>query len=201
MRKRKVSVFLLALGLAAGNFAARAAGAQAGANPVDKTPPSYDMKPQSLEDLDDMHKKFASLAEAFPADQFSWRPAPGVRSVAEICLHVAGENFRYASVLETVPARELPKDYERSTTDKAKIVDQLNQSFDYARAAIDKMANIDFKRPMPKFGPEANAGDMVYIIVMHTHEHLGQMIAYARIKGIVPPWTAAAQMSQKKSQD
>jgi uncharacterized damage-inducible protein DinB len=200
---RKLSSRLLIPCLVAVGWAAPAVCAQAAQKPVDKTPPSYDMKAQSLEDLGDLHKKFTSLAEAIPADQYSWRPAPGVRSIAEIFLHVAGTNFQFASDLGTMPApHELPKGYEESTTEKAKIIDQLNRSFDFADAAIEKMTNIDFKKPMTKFGPDANAGDIVYLIVTHTHEHLGQAIAYARMKGIVPPWTAARQMSQqKKTQD
>jgi uncharacterized damage-inducible protein DinB len=195
---RKFSYSLLIVGLVAVGWAARTTGDQAAQKPVDKTPPSYDMKPQSLEDLGDLHKKFTSLAEAIPADQYGWRPSPGVRSIAEIFLHVAGTNFQFASDLGTTPAHALPKGYEESTTEKAKIVDQLNQSFNFAFAAIEQMTNIDFKKPMTKFGPDANAGDIVYIIVTHTHEHLGQAIAYARMKDIVPPWTAARQMSQQK---
>jgi len=197
---RKFAIPFVALGLVVGGWAARAAGAQAAQNQLDKTPPSYDMKPQSLEDLGDLHKKFTSLAEAIPADQFTWRPAPGVRSIAEVFLHVAGTNFQLASDLASAP-HAVPKGYEESTTEKAQIVDQLNQSFDFAYAAINKMANIDFKKPMTKYGPDANAGDIVYLIVTHTHEHLGQSIAYARVKGVVPPWTAAAQAPQKKPQD
>jgi uncharacterized damage-inducible protein DinB len=199
MRKLCVPVFALAL-LAAG--AVRASASQAN-QPVDKTPPSYDMKPQSLLDLDGMHKQFVSLAEAIPADKFTWRPMPGVRSIAEVYLHIAGANLNFASDLGTLPAPDLKKDgYEQSTTDKAQIIAELNRSFDYAHAAIEKMANIDFAKPMKKYGPDANAGDIVYIIVTHTHEHLGQSIAYARMNGVVPPWTAAAQMKmQQKPQD
>jgi len=197
---RKLSIPFLALGLIAAASAARHADAQAAQKLVDRTPPSYDMKPQSLLDLEDLQKKFTSLAEAIPADQYTWRPAPDVRSIAEIFLHVAGTNLQYASALATLPAPSpLPKGYEQSTTEKAKIVAQLNQSFDFAHAAIEQMTNIDFKKPMTQFGPDANAGDIVYLIVMHTHEHLGQAIAYARIKGVVPPWTAAAQLPQQKT--
>ena len=34
-------------------------------------------------------------------------------------------------------------------------------------------------------GPEANDGDVVYILVVHGHDMLGQAIAYARVNGIV----------------
>jgi uncharacterized damage-inducible protein DinB len=144
--------------------------------------------------------KLVSLAQAVPAEKYTWRPAPGVRSIAEVYLHVAGVNFTVASSLGTMPAptsAPQAKDYETSTTDKARIIDQLKQSFDYARAAIGKMSNADFKKPFKKFGPDATEGDIVYLIVTHTHEHLGQSIAYARMNGVVPPWTAAAEAKAK----
>jgi hypothetical protein len=55
------------------------------------------------------------------------------------------------------------------------------------------MTNADFAKLIPKLGPQANAGDVVYILVGDAHEHLGQAVAYARVNGIVPPWTAEAQ--------
>ena len=179
----------------------RAAADQPAAKPVDTTATSYDMKAQSLYDLDDLHKKFVSLAQATPAEKFAWRPADGVRSIAEVYLHVAGTNFGFATILGTMPAPDYTaKGYEQSTTDKDKIIAELNRSFDYAHAAIEKMANSDFKKPMPKYGADANAGDFVYLIMTHTHEHFGQSIAYARMNGIVPPWTAEQMKKQQEQQ-
>ncbi len=51
------------------------------------------------------------------------------------------------------------------------------------------MSNGDFAKAEKKLGPDANDGDVVYILVTHNHEHLGQSIAYARVNGITPPWT------------
>jgi len=83
--------------------------------------------------------------------------------------------------------------FETSTTDKAKIIDQLNQSFTFAIASVQKMTNADFAKAEKKLGPDANDGDVVYILVTHNHEHLGQSIAYARMNGITPPWTEEAE--------
>jgi uncharacterized damage-inducible protein DinB len=169
------------------------------AQPEDKTTPSYDMKAQSLQDLDDMHKKFVTLAEAIPADKFTWRPGEGVRSVSEAFLHVADMNFQMPVAIGATPAPGYKKEgYEKSTADKAKVIEQLNESFDYVHAYVDGMTNADFAKPELKFGPQANAGDIIYIIVADDHEHLGQSVAYARVNGIVPPWTAAA-MKQKQA--
>jgi uncharacterized damage-inducible protein DinB len=194
---RKLSVPILALTLMAGGSATRAA-----ARPVDNTAPSYDMKAQAIQDLEGLHKQFVELAGAIPEDKFTWRPEAGVRSIAEVYLHVAGTNLNFATDIGTMPAPPaIAKDYEQSTTDKAKIIEQLNQSFDYAHAAIEKMSNADFAKPIKKYGPDASLGDVVYLIVTHTHEHLGQSIAYARANNITPPWTAAAQAKQQKKAD
>lgn len=197
---RRLSVSFLAISLMAGFGSSRAIASPA--RPVDNTPPSYDMKAQALQDLQGLHKQFAELAGAIPADKFTWRPSPGVRSIAEVYLHVAGTNLNFATDIGTMPAPPpIAKGYEQSTTDKDKIIEQLNQSFDYAQAAIEKMSNADFAKPIKKYGPDASLGDVVYLIVTHTHEHLGQSIAYARVNGVVPPWTAAMQAKQKKTQD
>jgi uncharacterized damage-inducible protein DinB len=169
---------------------------------ADKTPPSYDMKPQSLLDLDDMHKKFVALATAIPQEKYSYRPAEGVRSIGEVFLHISNANYNIPNLMGTpLPAGFDPKTFEKSTTDKTQIIDQLNKSFDSAHAAIAQMTNGDFNKPLPKLGPDANYGDVVYLLVTHAHEHLGQSIAYARVNGIVPPWTAEAAAKKGQMKD
>jgi uncharacterized damage-inducible protein DinB len=151
------------------------------------------MKPQSVLDLQTMQKKFTSLAEVIPADKFSWRPADGVRSFSEIFLHVSSANYGIPNMMGTaLPSGFDPKTFEKSTTDKAKVVAELNKSFESAIAAVQSMTNADFAKADKKLGPDANDGDVVYILVVHGHEMLGQAIVYARMNGIVPPWTADA---------
>jgi len=171
-----------------------AAMAQNSDNSADHTAPSYDMKAQSLADLAAVQKKFVSLANALPADKYTWRPMEGSRSFAETFLHVAGERYQILALGgATPPASFHDKDFDKSTTDKAQIIDQLNQSWDFAQKTINDMTNADFAKLLPKLGPQANAGDVIYILVADAHEHLGQLIAYGRVNGIVPPWTVEAQ--------
>jgi uncharacterized damage-inducible protein DinB len=170
--------------------------------PADKSTPSYDMKAQAALDLQQLQDKFVSLAQAIPADKYTWRPSEGVRSISEMFLHVSGANYGIPTMVTGMaPAPGYQKDgFEKSTTDKAKIIEQLNKSFAYAIAAVQSMSNSDFARPEKKLGPEANSGDVVYLLVTHAHEHLGQAIADARMNGIVPPWTAEAMKKNSKSQ-
>ncbi len=211
MNKLLFSALAVTLLSAAGPAVARAGSQSTTAPPpqsatqsADKTPPSYDMKPQSLLDLDAMHKKYVDLATAIPQDKYTWRPAEGARSFSEVFLHVAGSNYFFLQFLGTPPPANMDmKNFDKSTTDKSQIIDALNKSFDSAHATIEKMDNADFNKPLPKLGPQANDGDVIYLIVTDLHEHLGQSIAYARANGIVPPWTAAAAQAAaaKKADD
>ena len=172
--------------------------AQTPGKSTDSTPPSYDMKAQALLDLQGVNKKCVDLAQALPGDKFTWRPSPDTRSFAEVFLHVAGERYAILSLMgANPPAGFKAREFEKSTTDKDRIVEDLNQSWDFANKTISSMSNADFAKPLPKLGPQANDGDVVYILVADAHEHLGQLIAYARQNGVVPPWTV--QMQKKKA--
>jgi uncharacterized damage-inducible protein DinB len=206
MKKSLLLLSALVLSLASqGKANSRNSAQQPGANPSaeDKTSPSYDMKPQALQDLQDMHKKMVGLATSIPAEKYTWRPEPGVRSVSELFLHVSGANYGYPPLISgTAPAPGFKAEgFETSTTDKAKIIEQLNQSFTYAEAAIQAMSNADFAKPEKKLGPDANDGDVIYLMIVHNHEHLGQTIAYARLNGVTPPWTEEAQRKAKADKD
>ena len=182
---------------------AMAAPASPADEPADRTAPSYDMKAQALLDLERVQKKFVDLANAVPADKLTWRPSADSRSFAEVLLHVAGERYGILSLMGAdLPAGLDRKGFEKSTTDRARIVEELNKSWEFAQKTIQGMTNADFAKLLPKLGPQANAGDVVYILVADAHEHLGQSVAYARENGIIPPWTVEAQKkaAEKKTE-
>ena len=195
-----VCFLLAALSVGAGGAWAQTSG---GADPADHTAPSYDMKAQSLFDLQAVQKKFVDLANAIPADKLTWRPSADSRSFAEVFLHVAGERYGIMGLMGVEPPAGFDgKTFEKSTTDKTQIVEELNKSWDFAQKAINGMSNADFAKLLPKLGPQANAGDVVYILVADAHEHLGQSVAYSRENGIAPPWTVEAQKkaAEKKAE-
>lgn len=190
MRKLCLLLAALALSVAAGitpAFAQVAAGA----------PSSYDFKQRAVIELKNVQQELVSLAEAMPAEKYTWRPSEGVRSVSEVYLHVAGGNFGLTALAGAPPYPGFKfQGWEKQSTDKAKIIEILNQSFEYARTNIEKMSEADMLKPL-KFQDQSTVGDMIVHIVAHSHEHLGQSIAYARMNGVVPPWTAAAQQRQQ----
>jgi uncharacterized damage-inducible protein DinB len=193
MNKLFLAACCLLLSLGAGTASVSAQNSDSAAN-ADHTAPSYDMKPQSLLDLEGLQKKCVALANAIPANKFNWRPSADSRSFAEVFLHISAERYQILALGGgTPPADFNGKTYEKSTTDKAQIVAELNKTWDFAQKTIGDMTNADFAKPIPKLGPQANAGDVIYILVADAHEHMGQLVAYARENGVVPPWTVEAQ--------
>jgi uncharacterized damage-inducible protein DinB len=172
--------------------------AASAAQPEDKTPTSYDMKAQTALDLQQLQQKFVSLAEAIPQEKYSWRPDPESRSIAEMLLHTAGAGFGFPKMLDVAaPADFTGKGFDKTTTDKAKIIEWLNKSFAHQIAAANGLTNADYAALVPKLGPQANKGDVFYLLIAHQHEQLGIAIAYARSVGVTPPWTADALKKSK----
>jgi uncharacterized damage-inducible protein DinB len=132
--------------------------------------------------------KLMQLAEAFPQEKWSWRPAEGIRSVSEAFMHVANANFGLAAVLGVDKPADLPEDLE-AVTDKAQALELLETSLDHARKAIENSAGGDMAAEHEMFGRTMTSADVVMILISHNHEHLGQAIAYARSVGVVPPWS------------
>src|ERR1700726_2585439 len=143
---------IVVLCFAIGNGASPANG-QSAAAPADKTSPSYDMKAQAVYDLQDLQKKFVGLAGAIPAEKYTWRPAEGVRSFSELFLHIAAANYNIPTMMGAAHNSSTEqKDFQKSTTDKSKIIEQLNQSFARAISAVQAMSNSDFAKPEKKLG-------------------------------------------------
>jgi uncharacterized damage-inducible protein DinB len=146
--------------------------------------------------------KFTRLAEAIPADKYTWRPSADVRSFAEVFLHVSAANYNLYKLVGTPPPTGLDlKGLEKSTTDKAKVIATLKDSFAHAKAAIKAMPDADLEKSMDWFGGKNTERGILLFIVRHAAEHLGQAIAYARFAGIVPPWTEDMQKKQPEKKE
>jgi uncharacterized damage-inducible protein DinB len=145
--------------------------------------------------LADVEKKILSLEEAVPQNKFDWRPAPGVRSIAEAYLHVAFANYNLVRMAtgKTPPADAgMTQDrgkWDTQTTDKAKIKAILEKSFAFAHEGIHGLSDADLERKVDFFGHPMSARAVLLILVGHDNEHLGQSVAYARANKIVPPWS------------
>jgi len=180
-----------------------AADLHAQVNPYkDGTPGVTGYRSEVLAEVMIQEDKFMRLAEAVPADKYTWRPAPDVRSFAEVFLHVSAANYNLYKLVGTPPPTGVDvKGLEKSTTDKAKVIATLKDSFAQARKAITAMPDADLDKSMDWFGGKNTERGILLFITRHAAEHLGQSIAYARFIGVVPPWTEDAQKQQKEKAD
>ena len=141
--------------------------------------------------------KLTRLADAIPAEKFSWRPSDDTRSFAEVFLHISAANYNLYKLVGTAPPSNVDvKNLEKSTTDKAKVIATLKDSFAHGKQAIKSMNDADLEKSMDWFGGKNTERGILLFIVRHAAEHLGQSIAYARFAGVVPPWTEDAKTKQ-----
>lgn len=143
-------------------------------------------------DLGVVRQRIVSLGEAIPEAQYGWRPADGVRSVGEVLLHVAAGNY---VILQRVGA---DGDAVRGgvrledpgvVTDPRDIVRAVEESFGFALEVIRATPSEDLWEQAPRAGPGTTVASQILLVQTHAHEHLGQLIAYARSLGVAPPWS------------
>jgi uncharacterized damage-inducible protein DinB len=151
------------------------------------TAPRTGVRADLLHDLDDMQKKILSLAAAVPAGKYAWRPMHGVRSVSEVYMHIAGGNYTLVSFVGDHPPID-PRSFEK-ISEKPRVIDELRRSFDYLRDTIIDTPDADMDKSIRIFGNDSTERAAFMMALNHLHEHLGQSIAYARMNGVVPPWS------------
>lgn len=135
-------------------------------------------------------RQLVALAEAIPAEKFAWRPADGVRSTSEVFMHIALTNFWLLSVTgPKLPADIKSENMEASVTSKPEVIDWLKRSLEAVKAAHAAVKSPDLQRKVRVNGRDSTVDAMYLRIIVHANEHMGQLIAYARMNRIVPPWS------------
>jgi hypothetical protein len=156
---------------------------------------ALEVRKRFVTDLDSLQSRFLALAEAIPADKYAWRPAPGVRSIGEAFMHVASEFYVFAPMAYGATAspvvgrgRENFEKFEKAST-KADVQKHLKEGFAYMRTAISGLTPESITGTQKLFGGDRTIIETSFVMSGDLHEHLGQLIAYARMNGIKPPWT------------
>jgi uncharacterized damage-inducible protein DinB len=193
--RRFVGVMVL---LACSSFAA----VYAQEKPAEK-PPAVLTTPTSgprLEFLDEVsyyEQRFQRLSDAIPAEKFSWRPAEGVRSIGEVYMHVVAANYGFGRMLGTPPPAGVDmKAMMANAGDKAKVTQALKDSFAHFRNAVLAIKDSELEKEIKTPRGQSTIRGSFFFISGHYGEHLGQSIAYARMAGIVPPWTEERQRQE-----
>lgn len=130
-----------------------------------------------------------ALAEATPAEKFSWRPAPGVRSTSEVYMHIVLANFYLLSVTGPKMPADLREDAEKSVSSKPEVIAWLKRSLEAVKQAHQAETPNDLLRKVRVQNRDATVDGMYLRIIIHANEHMGQLVAYARMTGVTPPWS------------
>ncbi|HKE35341.1 MAG TPA: DinB family protein [Candidatus Acidoferrum sp.] len=130
-----------------------------------------------------------ALAEATPEEKFAWRPAPGVRSTSEVYMHIVIANFGLLSVTGPKVPDDLKESLEKSVTSKADAIKWLKRSLDAVKQAHLAETRKDLERKVHIADRDATVDGVYLRIIVHANEHMGQLVAYARMTGVVPPWS------------
>jgi len=190
MRRQLVSLGVLAVLIGA---TAVARGAEPAAGPTG-------FRAEFIAEVDSVGKKLTNLAGAVPEEKYGWRPAPGIRSVSEVYVHVAGGNYLLPSFMGVKMPAGIDRDMEKTITEKAKVIETLKKSLEHARSVAENMSDADLDKKVKTFGGrEMTQRALLSAMLNHMHEHLGQSIAYARMNGVAPPWSEGAEPPAKKS--
>jgi uncharacterized damage-inducible protein DinB len=160
--------------------------------------PKSGFRAEILGQISFVEKRIEDLAAAMPAEKYSWRPGEGVRSVSEVYVHIIGANYLFPGFLGVKPPTKEDNDMEKTVTEKSDVAAKFKPSFDHFRDAVLGLSDKDLDKTAKVFGNTMSYRNILITAIAHLHEHLGQSIAYARVNGIVPPWTAAEQAEAAK---
>jgi uncharacterized damage-inducible protein DinB len=151
-----------------------------------------------------VQKQILDLENAIPDGKMTWRPNKEVRSISEVYSHIAFANYmllKFAGVTVpegiTIASPEDATKWEKASMDKKVIREQLVKSFDFVKSSIGSMTDASLENMVDFFGQKMTVRSLLLVLLSHMHEHLGQSIAYARMEGVVPPWTAAQKAAEK----
>jgi uncharacterized damage-inducible protein DinB len=148
-----------------------------------------------------IRQNIAQAAAAMPAEEFSFKPTPDVRSFGQLVGHVINANFFFCSQAagETSAAT---RNYEE-VTEKAALVAALTESLAYCDKVYNATTDATFNQAVKMPSAYGNAatetvrGAVLVFNTTHNNEHYGNMVVYMRLKGHVPPSTANSRPPKK----
>jgi len=134
-------------------------------------------------------RQLVALAEAIPAEKYAWRPGAVVRSTGEVLMHITEANFWLLSETGQKMPAGFPADPAKIANDKPKVIDWLKRSLEAVKQAHASETPADLQKKVTVMNRSATVDGVYLRILIHANEHMGQLVAYARVNGIVPPWS------------
>ena len=187
----------LAVVLAATSASSLAAQQGSAATAPSTAAPASGLVADLLRDVSQVERKMLGLARAVPADKYGWRPGAGVRSVGDLVMHVAADNYLFPVILGTPadPSTGITSDYstaqafEKRQISRDSAIVELERSFAFIKKSLSATPETKLGDKVSMFGQQFTTQQAWLLATVHLHEHLGQFIAYARVNEVKPPWT------------
>jgi uncharacterized damage-inducible protein DinB len=148
-------------------------------------------------DVKQVHSKMMQLAKAMPEKAYAWRPGMGVRSTEETFMHVAADNYFIPTAMGfSAPPEtgitekfETSVAFEKKTRTREEALAELEKSFAFLEKLMGSFPEDKLDAPLDVFGQKMTNRRLWIMTTTHLHEHLGQLIAYARSNNVRPPWS------------
>jgi len=125
-------------------------------------------------------------AEKMTEKNYSFKPAPRIRTFGQILGHLAEENYLYCG---TARGERKAADVEKAKTAKADIIAALKESFAYCDAVYEALTDRTAVETVKLGSSDRYRIAILQGQAIHLNSHYGNMVTYMRIKGIVPPST------------
>jgi uncharacterized damage-inducible protein DinB len=145
-----------------------------------------------------IRQNLADAAQSMPAEEYSFKATPQVRSFGEFVGHVVNANFFFCSQAKGEPPPR-KENFER-VTDKAALVTGMTDAMKYCDEVYNATTDANYNTLITMAGPakkQASRGSVLVFNTAHNNEHYGNLVVYMRLKGHVPPSTARAQQQKK----
>lgn len=146
------------------------------------------------EDIDGLRGKFMALAKAVPAGKLAWRPMEGTKSFHDVFAHIAAEgNTETAMFGRPLPAGSVA-DFDAEEARLGKLSDEqvvaaMDRAMQSLSATMAGLSRAAIRTPITYYGQKTLPRVATTYTLNDLHEHLGQLVAYARMNNIVPPWS------------
>jgi len=161
-----------------------------GVQPVGAQSAPTDYRDEFLDHFERSSYKMMTLSEAVPETLYDWRPGEGVMPVAQVYAHIARYNFMYLAENLGIPA---PDDVEYATLEeisgKGEVTRMLARSVEHVKEHVSEMSEEELTAMTTLYGQQVAGWAVLFQLISHMNEHVGQSVAYARMNGITPPWS------------
>jgi len=132
---------------------------------------------------DNMTSMVVETAKAMPSEHYTYKPTTELRDFASQIGHTTGANYLFASVVKLERPKKMPTTKSKN---KAKVVQELQDSFAFIRTGMSKLTPADLNENIEFFGRKMSRMQSILIMTSHLQREHGKTTIYTRLKKTAP---------------